>query len=388
MLNVLQIRESATQPGRYVAIDAPEFGTHAAGQLISIDAQPELAAAQMQVLYTTTRASFGIYAPGDEPPADFSGRYRDPVVLANGSLMAAHTAQGYYAANLGTRANPDPNYDFRIHRLVAGGGGALVAGAALTAGISVSGLNFWDPDVLVTYNGPMWELYPVEVVARSAPPAVTAAGFGAPERQSFNQEGVNISSMRGFLRQRELGLLVTRNATSRDALDEQQPYNLRVPGGVQTIATGSVGQVYDIAHFQFFQGDQIRGIGGSESPNAGRRVIAQFLHDATAVAWNPPHPGGPQASQPIAADGSVAAFVPTRRALSWQALAPDGEAIVRERYWVTFQPGEIRACDGCHGATPENQAGAPAPDNAPSALEDLLSHWKQQVGQIFADDVE
>ena len=44
---------------------------------------------------------------------------------------------------------------------------------------------------------------------------------------------------------------------------------------------------------------------------------------------NPDHPGGPPGSVPIAADGSVAAFVPARRALSWQTTDPGGEAVVR-----------------------------------------------------------
>ena len=42
---------------------------------------------------------------------------------------------------------------------------------------------------------------------------------------------------------------------------------------VALIRTGD-GDVYDITHMQFFQGDQIRGGGGSD----GRRVLAQLLH--------------------------------------------------------------------------------------------------------------
>ena len=80
---------------------------------------------------------------------------------------------------------------------------------------------------------------------------------------------------------------------------------------------------------------------------------------------------------PIHADGSVALYLPTRRALSWQSTAPDGTPVVRERYWLTFQPGEIRACDGCHGINTQNQAGAPARQNTALAFRELLARWKE-----------
>jgi len=37
----------------------------------------------------------------------------------------------------------------------------------------------------------------------------------------------------------------------------------------------------------------------------------------------------------------MAAIVPARRALSWQLTDTNGTGVVRERYWITFQPGEI-----------------------------------------------
>lgn len=36
-------------------------------------------------------------------------------------------------------------------------------------------------------------------------------------------------------------------------------------------------------------------------------------------------------------------------ALSWQLTDPQGTPVARERYWVTFQPGEVRVCTSCHG---------------------------------------
>ena len=79
-------------------------------------------------------------------------------------------------------------------------------------------------------------------------------------------------------------------------------------------------------------------------------------------------------------DGSLAAFVPARRALSWQLEDPVGEAVVRERYWLSFRPGEIRSCASCHGLNTDNQAGGGIPTNTPQALTDLLQHWKTTVG--------
>jgi hypothetical protein len=53
--------------------------------------------------------------------------------------------------------------------------------------------------------------------------------------------------------------------------------------------------------------------------------------------------------------------------------------VVRERYWVTFQPGEIRVCASCHGTndaaiSPKN----PIPQNEPEALRALLAAWKAE----------
>lgn len=185
------------------------------------------------------------------------------------------------------------------------------------------------------------------------------------------------------MRTRNLGLVVVRNVTTRDQLDRQQPFNLRVPGGVQTLGNG--GRIYDVSALQIIQGDQIRGIGGIDNPRPGRRVLARVMHDETALQFLPEPAGQPPGSARVASDGSVAVFVPARRALSWQLLDPQGEPVVRERYWITLQPGEIRACDGCHGSTPTNQAGQPVAQNMPVALHDLLQWVAAEVDPLFAD---
>jgi len=67
------------------------------------------------------------------------------------------------------------------------------------------------------------------------------------------------------------------------------------------------------------------------------------------------------------ADCIIATF-PHARALSWQTLAPDGKPVLRERVWLSFQPGEIRTCESCHGVNDVDQAGNPPASNPPEAL--------------------
>jgi hypothetical protein len=68
-----------------------------------------------------------------------------------------------------------------------------------------------------------------------------------------------------------LALAVMRNVTTRDAAEKQQPFNLRVPGGVQTLASDYAAgdKVYDVTHLQFMQADQIRGSGVRIAPTLG-----------------------------------------------------------------------------------------------------------------------
>ena len=59
----------------------------------------------------------------------------------------------------------------------------------------------------------------------------------------------------------------------------------------------------------------------------------------------------------------------------WQVTDPTGTPVVRERVWVTFQPGEVRVCASCHGVNQADQIGRPAPTHKPEALRALLRHW-------------
>jgi hypothetical protein len=368
--NMFHLREDPTAPGRYVGTDAPEFQTHSGGQLIAFSAPPGLNPDAIVVDYLTHPDTRDVVADGGTAGPNHSGFYRNPLPLSDGSLLASHTFETRAANNDGTRANPMPRYHFRLRRLVPQGG-YLAATTALTPGLSKA-IDYWDPDVLVSYSGELWELDPVEVVARAVP-TQPPVGVPEPEQGIFTQLGIDSDDMRSWLEARDLALVVVRNATTRDEADRQQPFNLAVPNGVSTV--GASGTTYDISRFQFFQGDQLRGYGGTASPRTGRRVLATELHEPEALDHSGASAANPAGSVPIAGDGSVAAFVPAARALSWQTLAPSGEPVVRERFWLTFKAGEIRACDGCHGVNSRNQAGGVVATNPPQALADLLGDW-------------
>lgn len=384
--NFFQIAEDPQTPGTYLGVDAPEFKTHAAGRIVSLPLPVGQAPDQVSVSYLTHPATRDVVPDGEPAPSGHSGLYREPLPMSDGTLLAVHTAEVRQAENEGTRSQPDPRYDFRIKELVRNGP-YFEAGAPITPGAGiVRSLQYWDPDVLVSYNGPLWELSPVEVRARPRPP-VLAPVLSAPEAQIFAQEGVDPAEFQAFLKDRGLALLVSRDVTVRDAMDRQQPFNLRIAGtGTQT--TGAGGAMYDVRYMQFFQGDQVRGIGGMDGPRPGRRVLARAMHDPVAV--NPPVSNtAPEAAVRLADDGSMAAMVTTRRALTWQMTAEDGTPVVRERYWLTFQPGEIRVCASCHGLSSQSQAGQGEPQNPPEALRTLLRFWQaERQGLLFKDGFE
>jgi hypothetical protein len=370
---VFQIEEDPNNPGDYIGIDTPEFGTHASGNIVRINAQINLNADHIIVDYLTHPDTFGTTAT-----ANHSGRYRDPLILSNGTFIAVHSP--YQGEENGSGLNS--NYAFRLKSLTLSGNGYYVSDQFLTPGISKT-VSYWSPNSLMSYSGPLWELSPVEVRPRTRPTAATSH-LGGPEQQIFTETGVNLNDFIAWMKQNNLALAVGRDVTTRDDMDKQQPFNLRIPNGTQTTGTG--GKIYDVSFLQLFQGDQIRGLTGccDSQPNPGRRVLAQTMHDAIAATANPTH-NGPAGSTPLAADGSFAVFVPAQRAMTWQLTDHNGTGIVRERYWVTFQPGEIRVCTSCHGVNELDQAGQTPPANPPEALRDLLEYWKTASQSSFAD---
>lgn len=347
---LFHLREDPTRPGTYLAINAREFGSLSSNQIVRLTGAPSLDAEQMEVS-DLTAPDTGAGLPG--------GRYRNPLPLASGTLLASHTPT--------VEAVAAQMNDFRLKALVRDAAtGLYSAGASLTGGIRKS-VSWWDPDTLRTHDGLLWELEAVEVVPRT-PPARRSAVLESPEAAVLAEMQVDEAALRAWMRSRDLALIVTRDQTSRDRADRSQPFNLQVPGGRRTVAAGG-GRTYDISHFQIFQADQVRAY-----RFRGRRPIAQPMHEPAAT--NPANPGGPPGSVRIAADGSTAAFVPARRALAWQTTDAQGQAVVRERLWVSFQPGEVRVCASCHGLNRRNQAGQPTPSQPPQALRELLAYWK------------
>ena len=376
--SLFQMREDPTRPGRYIGTSAPEFGTHAAGQLVGLDGAPTLNPDRMTVAYLTASATAFAAEEGRTPDPLHSGLYRDPVPLSDGRLLASHTTETRGDRNEGSVETPRSRYDFRLRLVTADAAGVHRAGEALTPGI-VKSVRYFDPDNPVSYDGPLWELNAVELRPRTRPARLTGS-LPAPERQVFAEEGVDIAAFKADLRRYELALMVSRNVTVRDQADRQQPYNLRIRGGASAVASG--GKVYDISHLQFVQADQIRGIGGPANPRPGRRPLAQVMHEPNAV--NPFQ--GVKGAVALAPDGSVAALVPARRAMSWQLTNGD-TPVVRERYWLSFQSGEIRVCASCHGVNQRAQTGVADPQNPPEGLRRLLRLYKAGMAMSSEDRV-
>ena len=65
----LQLREDPAHAGVYFAVDAPEFNTHAAGQIVRFAAEPSLPADKIAVTYVTPRSTrdgrLRVFTPGD-----------------------------------------------------------------------------------------------------------------------------------------------------------------------------------------------------------------------------------------------------------------------------------------------------------------------------------
>ena len=370
--NFLMVREDPNKPGLFYGIDAPEFGTHCAGQLISITGATNLNAFYMRINYLTPRSTHEYADSITNVPPDHTGFYRSPLMTSDGYMIAAHTAYPLYASgNTGSDAYPATPYDFRL-KILLFTNGFYVPGPLLTSGLT-NRASYWSPDQLITQTNLLWELDPVEVIARTRP-APFAVPIPAPELAAFATANVDVGSFQNYLKAHQLALIVSRDVTTRDEADHQQPFNLHVSGTAHQTVSSVGGKIYDVAWQQFFQADQLRSLnyGNTNSPRAGRRVLAQYLHDPAVD--NPP--AAALASVRIAADGSTAALVPARRAMTWQLTDTNGVGVVRERYWLTFASGEIRSCTSCHGINVATQSHQPAPTNMPLALVSLLNYWK------------
>ena len=367
ILNMMQLSEDPTSPGRYLGVDAPEFGTHSGGQIVALNGQPGLHADAMVVTYLTDRATSSPTEPGASAPSGHSGFYRNPVTLSNGNVLSSHASTTVYEQKGSSATQWQSAYDYRIAALKSADGSYTVD-TVMTAGVERT-VQFYTGAGLVEYSGSLWELYPVEVTPRARPPMPTIQ-LPAIEESVFSEVGVSVADMHSYLIANDLALLVSRDVTSRDDNDRQQPYNLQIANGGTVSDTGD-GPLYQVSYMQFFQANLVRGIKfGSDTPAAGRRPLAQPMSGV-----DNPLAAGPAGGVSLGADGSMAVFVPAGRALSWQLTDANSEGIVLERNWLTFQPGEIRVCAACHGVNETSQTGAGLPENSPAALRTLLESF-------------
>lgn len=364
---MFQMREDINRPGTYLGTYSMEFARQTSGRIVEFSMPPGKNPEDVAVKdYTNATLDADPYGTAARL-ATMTGHYRNPLRLSDDSILVAHTAE--YRVN-----NATTPYQFQLKKLVPNPFGKdMVAGASLTGGIVKNILYWTDAASPVQYLGPLNEHDAVEVRGRPRPVSrkMTVADI---EKRVLSDEGVNEVELRSWLQSKNLALIVTRNVTLRDRADVNQPFNLRVPGGVQNVPKS--GTVYDISGLQIFQGDLTRGYGNGASK--GRRVYARPVHNSTAStdveSWYPA--GGQPGTVQIGKDGSTAAFVPAGRALSWQLTSPTGKPVVRERIWVSFAPGEIRTCASCHGINKQTVNGLTEPQNPPEALRDLMRTWK------------
>lgn len=366
----LQIKEDPLRSGYFIGTNAPEFATHAAGQIVALNAPKTANPEQMQFEYLTDPATRSYLEDGQTPPSNHAGLFRNPTPLSTGTLIAVHTTSTYADRPAGQPLSS--RYNFRLVRMTrpAQAGAYWLPGERLIPNGITKTITYWDNQTYkqLNFSGQLWELDPVEVRVRPRP-AKLQTPLPEIEANILQQElggQSGIEQFKAFLEARSLALIVSRNVTRR--ADKQQDYNLRVVGGAQTVEPNAT--PVDVQYFQFLQGDLVRGYNGY---TRGRRPIAQIQHDSPL----PNLPNAPPGSVQVASDGSIAAFVPARRALSWQLTKPNGEGVVRERYWLTFQPGEMRSCTNCHGLNSTDVVlRQPAPTNPPQALRDLLRWYR------------
>ncbi|MFZ6742239.1 hypothetical protein ACO0LC_03325 [Undibacterium sp. JH2W] len=352
---LFHLREDPLHPGTYYATDAREAASYTTNHLVKLQASPDMNPEKIMITPITITAANDIL-PG--------GRYRNPLPLSDGRFIASHTSDVSPPADgLGLS-------DLRLKFLNKDEkSGLYSAGSSLTGGLHKS-LSWWEGKEKKSYQGALWELEAVEVRSRPKPWRASSQ-LEAPERAVLAEEAVSEAALQQWLINNELALIVTRDQTSRDRADMQQPYNLQVPGGKKTISsTEKQARVYDISHFQIVEASLLR----AYENKPGRRALASFSD--LQKMHNPALAEAPPGSVKIASDGSTAAFVPAGKALSWQTTDEKGNAIVRERNWITFQRGEMRVCTSCHGVNSLNQAGLTTPTNKPQALRELLGLWK------------
>src|SRR5690606_15702864 len=163
---IFHLREDPRAPGTYYGIHAREFVEGTTNQIVRINGAPNVNAEQMQVIDASPVSSAG-------------GRFRNPLPTSSGAMVAAYTSSATFGGSS----------TLRLHTLGSDASGLFTAGTPLTNGISKA-VSWWSPDAMREYSGLLWELEPVEVVARNRPPSPTLA-LGSPERSVLDEEQVS-----------------------------------------------------------------------------------------------------------------------------------------------------------------------------------------------------
>jgi hypothetical protein len=377
-----QIVEDPRTNGLYWGVDCQDIsifgGTHTAGQILTLSGGLNMNPTNMVINYITPKA--GANGPNS------AGLFRNPLPMSDGSLIAVYTPTPTtknfgFDTNLGTITMPQSMYNFRLMTMTKGAT-FWAQNQFLTPGLTNVAI-YYDGGNLITNAGPLWELQPVEVRVRTIPAPINTP-VASIEAQVFAEEGVDLPTFQADLAQRNLALVISRNVTARDAADKQQPYNLAVPGGAQTIGTNS-GTIYNITHLQFLEADYLRGYTfGTANVQSGRRVLATPLQATANFNYASSAANAPIGGTQIMSDGSQATIVPAGRALTWHLTGATNESVVKERYWITFRAGEVRTCANCHGINGVDQIGRPPPSNEPLALRELLRVWKTNAANAYS----
>lgn len=106
--NFLGMREDPLKPGTYFGIDGPDFGTHSAGQILTLFGPPGTDGEHMHVTYVTPKTTAGPNA---------QGVYRNPLPMTDGSLVACYSTGAALDVNLGSASFPRSSYGFRLTTL-------------------------------------------------------------------------------------------------------------------------------------------------------------------------------------------------------------------------------------------------------------------------------
>src|SRR5262249_30988993 len=153
----------------------------------------------------------------------WTGHYRNPLRLTDGTILVAHTPEYRVDADdSNDLLVMKPRYIFQIKPLIRNPAGSdEIAGQSLTGGI-VKDIRFWAGDVWPRqYNGPLHETDMVEVRPRARPPSPIGA-TDPIEAQVLSEEGVDEAALKAWLVKNGLALIVSRNVTLRDRADISQ----------------------------------------------------------------------------------------------------------------------------------------------------------------------